>query len=143
MALETENRVHAAAVCFWERTVVGPPTDRYRVGFLSRSNFAAVELPASDDSPDRVRLTFVRPIAKAQALPMLCYDVLTNMLDAGVSIGPPLTLTGDPSVDDTPEDAMILSELEPPDRIVGPGNVGDRALFYVAVLEIPITEEGG
>ena len=138
MSLETPDRIHAAAVCFWEVTDAG--AGEFAVGYLSRHNFTGpIVLPDGAASPEVMVLAMTTPIAKARALPLLSQDLQCEMGEAGISVGPLLVPIGAPFEDDLTQNNVVVAELGPPDRLDA---IGDRALFYVMVLEISSTEEG-
>ena len=147
MALETPNRVHASAVCFWEVLSLGPP-ELYDVGFLSRHNFSDITLDPDEpgDDPDEIQLTMVRPVAKNEAIAFLAADVSTPMDTAGVSVGAPAS-PFDPFIDNFIDNSTVFNvniyELFPPARLTqqGGAEIGDRANFYVTVLAVPPSPE--
>lgn len=148
MALETPNRVHASAVCFWEVLSLGPP-ELYAVGFESRHNFSAITLDPDEpgDDPDEIQLTMVRAVAKNEAIAFLAADVSTRMDTAGVSVGPPAApfdpFLPDNFIDNSTVFDVNIYELFPPPRLTqqGGAEIGDRANFYVTVLAVPPSPE--
>lgn len=144
MTVETPNRVHASAVCFWEIAALDPVANFVRAGFQSRENFSAISIPAPQ-TPEQIILDLTTPINRDEAAafvtPTGSPDFSTN---SGISVGPPLTPTGNPVIDDVDDDQVVIADLVPPRRIVGDpivGAVGDRAFFYVMILAVPPTQE--
>lgn len=135
-ALETPNRIHAAAVA--TITFDGPGPGTFTPGFLTNIGFSKIELP--DPATNTVvRFGLVNEVGPEEAAPFVQGTPLSAAQAPTIRMGPPDNPTVNPLIDDTPANELV-AEVLPPAQYV-PAVAGDFYRFFVFLFQLPVTGE--